>query len=46
VGQFFVDTIEVTEAELHAMLNTLTIHNFQDASKNGRSTRNGAYVQM
>jgi hypothetical protein len=31
-GRYF-DTIEVIEAELQAVLNTLTEHNFQDAVK-------------
>jgi hypothetical protein len=38
------DAIEVIEAELQAVLNTLTDHNFQDAFKNGRSSGNGAYA--
>jgi hypothetical protein len=32
-GHYF-DTIEVIEAELQAVLNTLTEHDFQDAFKN------------
>jgi hypothetical protein len=32
------------ETELQAVLNILTEHDFQDALKNGRSVRNGAYV--
>jgi hypothetical protein len=39
------NTIEVIEAELQAMLNTLTEHNFQDAFKNGRSSGNTVYVR-
>jgi hypothetical protein len=31
------DTIEVMDAKLQAVLNTLTEHDFQDAFKNGRS---------
>jgi hypothetical protein len=39
------DTVEVMEAELQAMLNTLTEHNFLDAfKKNDRSAGNCAYV--
>jgi hypothetical protein len=41
-GRHF-DTLEVMEAESHAVLNTLTEHNFQDAFKNGRTAGNGAY---
>jgi hypothetical protein len=41
--QYF-DASEVTEAELQALLNTLTDHHFQDAFKNGKSAGNGAYV--
>jgi hypothetical protein len=37
------DTIEVFEAELQEVLDTLTEHDFQDAFKNGRSAGNGAY---
>jgi hypothetical protein len=37
-GRHF-DTIEVIEADLHTVLNTLTVHDFQDALKNGRSVR-------
>jgi hypothetical protein len=40
-GRHF-DPTEVMEAELQAVLNTLTEHDFQDAFKNDRSTRNGA----
>jgi hypothetical protein len=36
------DTIEVTEAELQAVLYTLTEHNLQDAFKNGRSAGKGS----
>jgi hypothetical protein len=43
-GRHF-DTIEVMEAELQAMLNTLTEYDFQDAFKNGRSAGNGAYMR-
>jgi hypothetical protein len=32
----------VIDADLHAMLNTLTKQDFQDAFKNCRSTGNGA----
>jgi hypothetical protein len=43
------ETIEVTEAELQAVLNILTEQNFQDPfkkeKKNGRSTGNGAYAE-
>jgi hypothetical protein len=39
------DTNEVKEAESQAVLNTLTEHDLQDASKNGRSTGNGAYMK-
>jgi hypothetical protein len=38
----YFDTIELIEAELQAMLNTLTEHDFQDAFKNGRCTGNSA----
>jgi hypothetical protein len=38
-----IDTTEVIEAGLQAVLNTLTDHNFHDEFKNnGRSTENGA----
>jgi hypothetical protein len=37
------DTVEVMEAESHAVLNSLTEHDFQDAFKNGRSTGKGEY---
>jgi hypothetical protein len=36
---------EVLEAELQAVLNALTEHNFQDALKNGRSAEYGAYMR-
>jgi hypothetical protein len=36
----------VIEAELQAVLNILTEHNFQNAfKKNGRSSGNGAYAR-
>jgi hypothetical protein len=35
-GRHF-DIVEVMEAELQAVLNTLTEHGFQDAFKNGRN---------
>jgi hypothetical protein len=38
------DTTEVITAELQALLNTLTEHDFQDSFKNGRSAGNGAYT--
>jgi hypothetical protein len=38
------DTMEVREAELQAVLKTLTEHNFQDIFKNGRGAGNGAYA--
>jgi hypothetical protein len=38
-GRHFV-TNEVTEAELQAVLNTLTDQDFQDAFKNGRKPGN------
>jgi hypothetical protein len=40
-GRHF-DTVVMMEAELQAVLNSLTEHVFQDAFKNGRSTGNGA----
>jgi arsenate reductase-like glutaredoxin family protein len=44
-GRHF-DTNEVSEAELQALLNTLTEDDFQDKSKkNGRRIRNNAYVR-
>jgi hypothetical protein len=43
-GRHF-DTIEVTEAESHAVLNIFREHGFQDTFKNGRSAGNGAYAQ-
>jgi hypothetical protein len=39
------DTIEVIEAELQAVWNTLTEQDFLDAFKNGRSSGNGACPQ-
>jgi hypothetical protein len=39
------DIIEVIEAELQAVLNTLTEHYFQNAFKNGRSARKSEYVR-
>jgi hypothetical protein len=36
------DTTEVMEAESQMVLKTLTEHDFQDAFKNGTSTRKGA----
>jgi hypothetical protein len=39
------DTIEVIEAKLQFMLNTLTEHDLQDAFKNGRNAGNGAYMR-
>jgi hypothetical protein len=42
-GQHF-DTAEVIQAELQAVPNTVTEHDFQDAfKKNGRSPGNGVY---
>jgi hypothetical protein len=38
------DTIEMIEAELLAVLVTLTEHDFQNVFKNGRSAGNGAYA--
>jgi hypothetical protein len=38
-------TTEVIEAESQAVLNTLTEYGFQDAFKNDRSARNGAYAR-
>jgi hypothetical protein len=38
------DTIEVIDAELQAVLNTVAEHDFQDAFKNGRSAGNCAYM--
>jgi hypothetical protein len=35
----------VIKAESQAVLNTITEHDFQDALKNGRSVRDGAYVR-
>jgi hypothetical protein len=37
-----VDITEMMEAELQAVLNNLTEHDFQVAFKNGRSAGNGA----
>jgi hypothetical protein len=42
-GRHF-DTIEVTEAESQAILNTLSEHDFQHAFKNGRGAGNSAYA--
>jgi hypothetical protein len=39
------DTFEVIEADLQAVLNTLTEHDFQDAFKNGRSAVNDVYAR-
>jgi hypothetical protein len=39
------DTTEVIEVESQAVLNTLTIHDFQDAFKNDKSAGNGAYAR-
>jgi hypothetical protein len=44
-GRHF-DTLEVIEAELQVVLNTLTEHDFQDAFRSGRSAGNGAYTWM
>jgi hypothetical protein len=38
-----LDTVEATEAESQAVLNTPTEHDFQDALKNCRNARNSAY---
>jgi hypothetical protein len=38
-------TTEVIKAESQVVLNTLTEHDFQDASKNDTSTGNSAYVR-
>jgi hypothetical protein len=43
-GRHF-DTVKVIEAESQAVLNTLTEHDFQNASKNDRSAGNGAYAR-
>jgi hypothetical protein len=43
-GRHF-DTTDVMVAELQAVLNTLTEHDFQDAFEKGRSAGNGAYVR-
>jgi hypothetical protein len=43
-GRHF-DTVEVIEAKLQAVLNTLTEHDFQNAFKNGRITGNSAYMR-
>jgi hypothetical protein len=43
-GRHF-DTTEVIEAESQAVLNTITEHDFQDLSKNGRSAGNGVYAR-
>jgi hypothetical protein len=39
------DTIEEIEAQLQAVLNTLTEHNFRMHLKNDRATGNSAYAQ-
>jgi hypothetical protein len=39
-----VDTIEVINAGSHALLNTFTEYDFQDAFKKGRCAGNGAYA--
>jgi hypothetical protein len=39
------DTLEVIEAELQAVLSTLTEHDSQDAFKNGRSGGNSSYMR-
>jgi hypothetical protein len=44
-GRHF-DTLEVIEAELRVVPNTLTEHDFQDAFRNGRRAGNGAYTRM
>jgi hypothetical protein len=41
-GRYF-DTLGVTEAELQAVLDTVTERDFRE--KNGRSTGNGGYAQ-
>jgi hypothetical protein len=41
----YFDTSEVNRAKSQAVLNTLTEHHFQEAIKNGRSARNGAYTR-
>jgi hypothetical protein len=38
------DTIEVMEAESQAVLSIFTEHDFQDAFRNDRSARDGAYA--
>jgi hypothetical protein len=38
------NTLDVTEAESQAALNTLTEHDFQDVFKNGRSAWNSIYT--
>jgi hypothetical protein len=43
-GRHF-DTIDVIGAELQAVLNTLTEHDFQDALTNERRAGNGAYTE-
>jgi hypothetical protein len=43
IGLHF-DTIEVIEAESHAILNALTEYDFQDAFKNGRISGNYSYA--
>jgi hypothetical protein len=39
------DTIEVIEAELQAVLNTLIEHDFRHAFKSGMSAGNGVFTQ-
>jgi hypothetical protein len=39
------ETLEVIKAELQAVLNTLTEHDFRMHLKNGINTGNGAYMQ-
>jgi hypothetical protein len=43
-GRHF-DTIEVIEAELQAVFNTLTEHDFQDAFKDWQKRWNGSYTR-
>jgi hypothetical protein len=43
-GRHF-DTTEVIDAESQAVLNNYTEHDFQDAFRNGRRARNGAYAR-
>jgi hypothetical protein len=39
------NTVEVMEAELQAVLNTLTEHGYHDAFRNGRRGGNSAYAR-